>query len=52
MKYPRETHNEVIDCLARDALEEAAEELTDEDIRDIEKVVADIWAGGSPRREN
>ena len=34
--YPRETYNDVIDRLTRDALEEAAGELTEEDIRDIE----------------
>ncbi|MDV2482515.1 hypothetical protein F8E02_10995 [Methanoculleus sp. Wushi-C6] len=44
-KYPRETYNDVIDRLTRDALKEAAEELTDEDIRDIEEAVADIKAG-------
>ena len=44
-KYPRETYNAVIDRLTKDALEEAAEELTDEDIHDIEEAVADIKAG-------
>ena len=44
-KYLRETYNEVIDRLPRDALEEAAEELADEDIHDIEEAVADINAG-------
>jgi len=44
-KYPRETYNAVIDRLTKAALEEAAEELTDEDIRDIEEAVADIKAG-------
>ena len=43
--YPRETYNEVIDRLTRDALEESAEELTDEDICDIEEAIADIKAG-------
>ncbi|WP_243668337.1 hypothetical protein [Methanoculleus chikugoensis] len=36
----------MIDRLTRDALEEAAGELTDEDIRDIEEAIADIKAGG------
>ncbi|CCJ35838.1 hypothetical protein BN140_0915 [Methanoculleus bourgensis MS2] len=44
-KYPQETYNEVIDRLTRDALEEAAEELTEEDIRDIEEAIEDIKAG-------
>nr|WP_242405125.1 hypothetical protein [Methanoculleus bourgensis] len=44
-KYPRETCNEVIDRLTRDALEEAAEELADEDIRDIEGAIVGIKAG-------
>lgn len=44
-KYPRETYNDVIDRLTRDALKEAAEGLTDEDIRDIEEAIADIKAG-------
>ncbi len=44
-KYPRETYNDVIDRLTPDALEEEAEELTDEDIRDIEEAVRDIKAG-------
>jgi predicted transcriptional regulator len=44
-KYPRETYNEVIERLTRDALEEAAEELTGEDIRDIEEAIQDIKAG-------
>jgi predicted transcriptional regulator len=43
--YPRETYSDVIDRLTRDALEEAAGELTDEDIRDIEEAIADIKAG-------
>ena len=43
-KYPRETCNEVIDRLTRDALEEAAEELADEDIRDSEEAIAGIKA--------
>jgi predicted transcriptional regulator len=43
--YPRETYNDVIDRLTRDALEEAAGELTEEDIRDIEEAIADIKAG-------
>ena len=44
-KYPRETYNEVIDRLTRDALEEAAEELADEDICDLEEAIAGIKAG-------
>ena len=43
--YSLETYNDVIDRLTQDALEEAAEELTDEDIRDIEEAIADIKAG-------
>jgi len=43
--HPRETYNDVIDRLTRDALEEAAGELTEEDIRDIEEAIADIKAG-------
>jgi len=35
----------VIDRLTRDALEEAAEELADEDIRDSEEAIAGIKAG-------
>ena len=35
----------MIDRLTRDALEEAAEELADEDIRDIEGAIVGIKAG-------
>jgi predicted CopG family antitoxin len=49
--YPRETYNDVIDRLTRDALEEAAGELTDEDIRDIEEAIADIKAGREDPRQ-
>lgn len=44
-KYPLEPYGEVIDRLTRDALRDTAEELTDEDIRDIEEAIADIRAG-------
>ena len=44
LRVPRETYNEVIDRLTRDALEEAAEELADE-ISDIEGAIVGIKAG-------
>lgn len=44
-RHPRETYNEVIDRLTEDALEDAAEVLTEEDIRDIEEAIQDIKAG-------
>lgn len=44
-RYPRETYNEVLERLTGDALEDAAEVLTEEDIRDIEEAIQDIKAG-------
>ncbi|KUG19861.1 hypothetical protein ASZ90_010415 [hydrocarbon metagenome] len=35
----------MLERLTGDALEEAAEGLTDEDVRDIEEAIADIKAG-------